>query len=153
MPGKTMCIYQLTHRNIAASVSGHQRSLRAHQAGNQSGSSPKSCSSRMLFTKLEYTSSKFSGEIAMIQLRGYCQACSLQFFWYMKHKFQSRECDLLLLVDAIAASHYQHLTLEWKTNGITLYIYTHISHIATTSKKYLHLPHKNHSPNPAPMWM
>ena len=31
---KTLCRYPLTHWNIAASVSGHQRSHGAHQAGN-----------------------------------------------------------------------------------------------------------------------
>ena len=32
---KKLCRYQQTHWNIAASVSGHQRSHRAHQAGNR----------------------------------------------------------------------------------------------------------------------
>ena len=76
-----------------------------------------------------YTSSKLSGEIATIQLMVYCQACSRQFFWHMEHKFQSRKWDLLLLADAIAALHYQYLTLEGKKDCITLYIYTHINHI------------------------
>ena len=33
---KTLCRYQLIHWNIAASASGHQRTRRAQQAGNQS---------------------------------------------------------------------------------------------------------------------
>ena len=78
------------------------------------GNSSKSRSSRILFTK--YTSSKFSGwDCYDLLFRGCCQAYSPQYFSHMKQRnCQSREWDLPLLVDAIAASHYQQLTLEGK---------------------------------------
>ena len=78
------------------------------------GNASKSRSFRMLFTK--YTSSKFSGwDYYNLLFRGCCQAYSPQFISPMKQRnYQSREWDLPLLVDPIAASHYQQLTLEGK---------------------------------------
>ena len=81
--------------------------LNHHHKFTCDGNSLKSRGSRMSFTKLEYTSSKFSGwDWYDLLFRGYCQACSLEIFWHMRHQFQSWEWDLPLLVDAIAASHY-----------------------------------------------
>ena len=99
----------------------------------------------MLFTKLEYTSSKFfEWDWYDLFFRGYCQSCSPQFSRHMKHKFQSREWNLPLLVDAIAASHYQHLILEGKKDCITLHIYTHnMNHIASSCEGITIFPLKS----------
>ena len=79
--------------------------------------------SRMFFIMLEYTSYKLSEwDWYDLLFREYCQSYSPRFSRHMKYTFQSREWDLPLLVDDIAASHYQHPTLEGKKDCMTLHI-------------------------------
>ena len=76
---------------------------------------------------------------------GYCQSFSVQFSKHMKHKYQSREWDLPLLGDAIAASHYQHLTLEGTGQHDTAHLHSYQSccfqlQEVLTSSPYKSLP-------------